>query len=151
MSKKPIHVLNAEERRLLATKLIAAFKESGAVERQADTRELQFCKRIGRLQVVCYTSIVETRQGYAVRDCGDDAIRIVVMYRSRSGDIRILGKGRRVNRVGEIDSIVSRVMDRFADGYATVQNGGERCNYCNAPMATSKRGNPYCAETCWKR
>lgn len=99
------------------------------------------------LRVVVYTSIVDD----AVREVGEDAIRVVLLYRAESdGQNRAIAKETRVHRTGEVDAICERVHERCRDAYQKGAGELERCPKCGAPMFQGKNKKKWCAEICWK-
>jgi len=99
------------------------------------------------LKIQVYTTIVDDNDlGMVVRSTGKDAIRVNV----RSPEIkRALVTETRVNRTGEIEDIVERMIGRARDAYKIACESG-KCPKCDAPRAMSKNGNWYCAKVCWK-
>jgi len=119
------------------------------------------------LVINIFTSIVEG----GVRTKGADAIRICTEYETKAlredkeeGAYstqnlvfqRPLQKGQELSqcliqrRGASVDDIVERVVERARAAYRAL-NLVKRCTRCQAPMALSKQGKEYCAETCWKR
>lgn len=142
---------NPEHRRLLASEILAALRAAGGKNRPCanPNAETQIAFRRGRLQVVCYTSIV----GDAVRPVAKDAIRFAVLYLNKANEVRPLGKGEsRVYRTGEIADIVGRVMRQWNETIAALDKcAASCCPKCRAPMAYSpKKKKAYCADLCWK-
>ena len=99
------------------------------------------------VRVQVWTSV--DRASGMTRDVGDDAIRVCAVYRTNDGTDRGILKTTRVNRVGDIDAIVGRVVDRARTVWGNAGTA-PRCNRCGAPTFTSKAGNQVCAELCWK-
>ncbi|NBR00444.1 MAG: hypothetical protein EBT97_08335 [Actinobacteria bacterium] len=99
------------------------------------------------VRVQVWTSV--DRSSGLTRDVGDDAIRVCAVYRAKDGTDRGILKTTRVNRVGEVDAIVGRVVARARTVWGDA-NSAPRCNRCGAPTFTSKAGNQVCAELCWK-
>ncbi len=99
------------------------------------------------LKVQVYTTVVdENALGLTVRATGRDAIRVNV----RSPKVnRALVTETRVNRTGEIDDIVERMIQRARDAYKLGRQSG-KCHKCDSPRALSKAGKWYCAKVCWK-
>lgn len=99
------------------------------------------------LKVQVYTTIVDDASlGMIVRSTGKDAIRVNV----RSSEIdRALITETRVNRTGEVDDIVERMIQRARDAYKLGRQSGQ-CHKCGSPRAMSKAGKWYCAKVCWK-
>ena len=108
------------------------------------------------LEVQVFTSITA---GGQVRSIGADAIRVQLVYKNKAKrnspdneEARqyTLGTETRVHRTGEITAIVERTVERARDAYRRA-NETERCHHCGAPLAISKKGNPFCAEVCFAR
>ena len=111
--------------------------------------ELQFGRRIkidgksSNLQIVVYTTIVSDE----VREIGQDAIRVALLYRASDGSTVGIGKSKRVNRTGQIADIITRILERVK--HCEDISSVETCRFCSAPIAISKANKPYCAEKCW--
>lgn len=102
--------------------------------------------RDSSVRVRVYTSI---RHGGA-RACGADAIRVCLIWVGPNGQVRGLGSDRRVNRVGTVEDIVGRTLERMRNQYKKVSTL-ERCSSCGTPKFKSKKGNMVCAAVCWSR
>jgi hypothetical protein len=70
------------------------------------------------------------------------------LYQPRAGRWQPTGKETRINRVGSIEGIVERVVERMRAAWAKAAKPA-CCNRCGAPLFLSKRGNMVCAEICW--
>ena len=139
-----IHNHRVELAKALEDKLISCgFSRENLDER----REKVYSRPIRStgMHVVVYTSIV----GDCVRFTGKDAIRVVGMYRNGTIERGIISNTR-VNRVGEINSIIERTYERMRLTWKKCNNV-DLCRKCGAPKFTSKNGNKVCAEICWKR
>lgn len=99
------------------------------------------------LSVKIFTSVVrDTVYGLIARREGKDAIRVNVS----SPDVRrAIISEKRVNRTGQTDNIVERMLDRARDAYRLGRQSGN-CHMCGAPRAMSKGNKWYCAQVCWK-
>lgn len=145
---------NAAHRRELAVSVECLCRANGMQERPniPAGQEKQLARRVKdaggtvtNLQIVVYTSIV----GGEVRDCGEDAIRVSLLYRCGDGSVVGVGSTKRVHRTGQISDICERIQGRIKELEASVGEV-ERCRSCNAPRVKSKKtGNMYCAEKCW--
>ena len=135
-------------RQELATALMAMLSNSGFVEcTRKGTQERIFMRPVEkdtRMSVVVYTTI----KGDAVRASGLDAIRVVVLFAGTRPTPAPLGSMMRVNRVGEVERIVERTLERMRSAYRLALKT-PTCS-CGAPKAKSKKGNLYCANLCWK-
>jgi uncharacterized Zn finger protein (UPF0148 family) len=101
------------------------------------------------MRVAVYTTIVGDDAWAECRDVGKDAIRVCAVYRRKDGNERGVGKQTRVNRVGEVDAIAGRMLDRMRAAWKVAKRPN-RCPDCGAPMFISKKGNEVCAELCWQ-
>lgn len=157
----PYDPSNAIDRYLLAQEIEHALTKAGFVEEwHGDeqgkgrdpgdiTKERTFYRHVEDvpdIRIVVYTTIEGTR----VRATGKDAIRVAAMYRTRRGRDRNLKRETRVNRTGDVEGIVERMLERARGAWATARNA-LRCPSCGAPMFTSKGGKDVCAEVCWER
>ena len=139
----------AEDRLALGTKLVDTLKGKGFVEIAGAAhaeRVFTFPVR-GRagMEVRVYTSVV----GASVRPYAADAIRASLVY-LHEGATRGLASDARVFRVGEIDAIVERTLERARNVYGQAA-GIPRCRDCAAPTFTTKAGKRACAALCWTR
>lgn len=137
---------NPEHRALLGEKLVAAFIDQGYKRRETKPgEEMSLARMLKRdLQVRLYTSVVAG----GVRAVGEDAIRVCLVYRARDGKQRGVGSETRINRVGEVQDIVARALQRAAALESRVADL-PRCRKCSAPLFTSKAGKEVCADLCW--
>ena len=105
----------------------------------------------GRLKVKVYTTVIGGTEDMPleVRHNGKDAIRVCGTYRMRNGKEHGIISERRVHRVGNIDEIVDRMIQRMRETWRAMKTG-ECCENCGAPKFVSKAGNKVCAEICWK-
>tara|TARA_Y100001970_G_scaffold288959_1_gene417855 strand:+ start:705 stop:1253 length:549 start_codon:yes stop_codon:yes gene_type:complete len=83
-----------------------------------------------------------------VRASGKDAIRVCAVYVTKDGKTRGLGKETRVNRTGNIEDIVERMLERMRKAWMTCKTVN-RCRDCNSPVFITKRNKQACAELCW--
>lgn len=84
----------------------------------------------------------------SVRGCGKDAIRVCAVYLGQDKS-RGLTKHRRVNRTGQLQAIVDRMMERARDAWRDVVHR-PRCRRCAAPTFQAKSGKDVCAAICWE-
>ena len=105
----------------------------------------------GLLKVKVYTTVVGGTETFplSVRHRGKDAIRVCGTYRTRLGKERGIVKEKRVNRTGNIEDIVERMLERMREVWKALKTG-DSCSKCGAPMFVSKAGNKVCSEICWK-
>ena len=138
---------NPEHRATLARELSAAFSAKGYKPRVTPAHEEEQLALMlkKQLQVRLYTSVVAG----GARAVGEDAIRVCLVYLRRDGTQQGLAGAMRVNRVGEIQDIVKRAVDRAA---ALVLSAADLpcCRKCGSPLFTAKSGKEVCAEFCWK-
>jgi hypothetical protein len=138
-----------ESRRALAAGIVDALTNHSFMEEydERSGEKVLYRPHPKGVRVQVWTS-VDRASGMA-RSVGDDAIRVCAVYRTRDGVDRGILRTTRVNRVGDVDAIVGRVVERARTVWADV-NTAPRCNRCGAPTFTSKAGNQVCAEVCWK-
>lgn len=101
-----------------------------------------------KIRVVVFSSIVNGM----CRGVGEDAIRVVALYRRKDGQDKFLVKEARVFRTGEILDISNRTVERARDVVRELirrKNQHLVCQSCGAPTFTAKSGKETCAETCW--
>jgi predicted HNH restriction endonuclease len=101
-----------------------------------------------KIRVRVYSSIVNGM----CRGLGEDAIRVVALYRRKDGKDQFLVNEARVFRTGEIIDISNRTLERARDVVRELirrKNHGMVCAKCGAPTFLSKAGRETCAETCW--
>ena len=141
-----------ESRSTLAATLCEALATHGFMEEYAErSGEKVYYRPVDnatgvRLQV--WTSV--DRATGSIREVGEDAIRVCAVYRNGSDADRGICKTGRVNRVGEINAIVERTVERARGVWRDAQKA-PHCTACGAPMFVSKAGNSVCADLCWKK
>jgi len=145
------------DRRDLATAILETLSNADFVEEYHEgdavdpTKERTFYRPItlegvDNIRVVVYTSIV----GEEVREVGKDAIRVAAVYFSeRLGRDRGVISETRIHRVGTIEAICERLLERMRSVWKKGARPN-RCPECNAPVFKSKKGNEVCADLCWK-
>ncbi len=108
-------------------------------------------KKQDLLKVRVYTTVVggEDQKPLTVRHSGKDAIRVCGTYTTRTGVERGIVSEKRVNRTGNIEEIIERMLDRMRQTWKALQTG-EVCGQCGAPKFVSRAGNKVCAEICWQ-
>lgn len=145
---------SASSRRHLAESILQVLSTANFIEEWHDdpgdiTRERVFYFPVLKapgVRILVYTSIVNDE----VREVGKDAIRIVAVYKSKRDDKeKGIVSTTRVNRVGDVDAIAQRVLERMRTVYKKAVNP-DRCPHCGAPMFISRKGNRVCAEICWE-
>jgi hypothetical protein len=134
---------NPAHRRELAAAIIAKLEQLGFTRRDGHREAVYARTREPNVTVMVYTTIV---QG-VVRAVGEDAIRVALVYEGQPQD-RGLAKDRAVHRVGTIDAIVGRLVERVESAQTAELN---RCRRCNGPAFLSRSNSPTCAAICWER
>lgn len=132
---------------LLDQRLTEAKFKIAAVRGGEDVYELVVTSKI---RILVYSSIV---QGMC-RGNGEDAIRVVAVYRRADGKDQFLLSETRVNRIGQTLDIANRTIERARDIYRELvrrKNANMVCRRCGAPTFLSKSKNEVCAETCWTK
>jgi len=148
-------------RQMLALSVLGRLEEAGFVEEppkeklaRPELAEKIFSRVVGSpkdgMKVMVYSTVVGDGDAvpYEVRGAGKDAIRVSSVYVTKDGATRGITSDRRVNRHGDIDDIVDRMIERMRDAWSACKSG-ERCRDCGAPKFTSKGGKKVCAEICW--
>ena len=138
---------NRGSRQALAGALVTMLDNAGfEAEVIPGTKEAVFTRPLNeKIRVAVYTSIVDGE----CRAVGFDAIRVAALYRTKDGKNRGICKAdKRVNRVGQVEAIVDRTLERMRDVYRTAQTP-DCCDACGAPKFISKKGNAVCADLCW--
>jgi len=96
-------------------------------------REVVFSRELdSRFSIIIFSSI--TPCNGVSRERGSDAIR-VAMYDTENSCVIKLGK--RVNRVGTPEDVISRTLERARDVYRHWKSN--RCPKCNSPMQPRTR------------
>ncbi len=108
-------------------------------------RAHEFRGRATGISVRVLTTAVRTGETYAVRAKDKDAIRVQLVT-----DDRILATCARVFRVGEIEEVAERTIERCREVWLRA-NAWPRCTDCGSPRAISKKKKWYCAALCWKK
>lgn len=148
-------------RQMLALSILGRLEEAGFHEEplkeklaRPELAEKVFSRVVGSpkdgMKVMVYSTVVGDGEGvpYEVRGAGKDAIRVAGIYVTRDGIPRGISSERRVNRHGDIDDIVERMVGRMRDAWRTCKSG-EYCRNCGAPKFVTKTGKKACAEICW--
>ena len=138
-----------ESRRGLAEGIVARLAGHSFMEEydERSGEKVLYRPHPGGVRIQVWTSI--DRATGLVRSVGDDAIRVCAVYRAKDGSDRGILKVTRVHRVGDVDAIVGRVVDRARSVWTAIASA-PRCHRCGAPTFTSKAGNQVCADLCWK-
>lgn len=143
-----------EDRAALATQIVATLDTAGfKMVRMSGTNEAVYTRSVagthGKVNVVVYTTVVRGALGQITRSCGWDSIKVCATYTGRGGKVQGLIRETRVHRVGELDAITGRMLERMRSVYRKALQT-PRCSSCGAPKFTSKAGNLVCANICWK-
>jgi hypothetical protein len=135
------------DRTTLGLAILSRLEDAGFTEESSHSpgAERVFAREVRKgMNVKVFTSVV----GVNARDCGADAIRVSSVYTKRDGGTRGVAKERRVNRTGNVEEIVERMVGRMRDAWTTTRNI-PCCSSCGAPKFVAKSGNTVCAEICW--
>jgi len=126
-------------------------RERGTMERVYSFQLKSYEKTIP-VRVKIYTSI-DLRSGEC-RTVGADAIRICAVRRYDDGSVRGFMKHRRINRTGQIQSIIKRMDSKIR----AIQSDAVKkwsnpvfCSSCGAPTFVSKSGRDVCSKLCWTK
>jgi hypothetical protein len=139
---------STEHRKTLAEGILSTMQAAGLqIDELRNSQEITLSVLVKEgIKVRVYTS-VDKRDGL-IRACGEDAIRVCTLYRTREGDVRGIGKETRVHRTGDINMIVVRLVERIAKAKEALKE--MPICHCGAPQFKSKKGNMVCADLCWK-
>lgn len=143
-------------RKLLAQHILRVVLDAGFAEAAVEGRGIKervfyrVVDQIPGVRVQVYTSIEGFGDAAAVREVGEDAIRVCAVYRDGEKSDHGLVSATRIHRTGTIEAIRERLYVRMREAY-----GGAlkvpRCDRCGAPTFLSKKKNRVCAELCWTR
>lgn len=100
-------------------------------DRVGDERVYTRTGRNSSLRIVVYSSVQEGET--AARDCGTDAIRVVLLGKSRTEE-RCFYKARRINRTGTVQEILDRVLNRILEAAEASKNYHGPCTKCGCPL-----------------
>jgi len=134
-----------ESRRLLGESLVARVLKAGFVEEPRHGERVFWREVTPGIRVMVWSSVV----GGSARPVAEDAIRVSAVYRAADGKERGIVKVTRVNRVGEVEAIVERVIVRMREAWDRSRKV-ERC-HCGAPKFETKKKTLACAALCWTR
>ena len=103
------------------------------------------------MKIQVYTTVIGDNENVPVevRASGKDAIRVCAVYVTKDGETRGLSKETRVNRTGDIEDIVDRMIERMRNAWRTCKTA-ELCASCSAPKFVTKNNKLCCSEICWK-
>lgn len=152
----PYNPNSPSSRQELAYSVLALMEKSGFTPLEIPgTNEAVYAREVegtgGRIKVLVYTSVEQGVNGPIIRACGTDAIRASAVYFPGAGAReRGLGSETRVHRVGKIEDITERLLERMRSVYKNAK-AGERCKSCGAPKFLSRNKNLVCADVCWTR
>ena len=148
-------------RQLLALQILGKLEDAG-FEHEPLTRKMAkpymaeriYARHDGLppgMKVQVYTTVIGDGENVPieVRVSGKDAIRVCAVYVTKDGKTRGLGKETRVNRAGNIEDIVDRMVERMRKAWMTCKTA-EKCNSCGAPKFVTKNNKLCCSEICWK-
>jgi hypothetical protein len=122
----------------------AVEKRGGWISRSTSGREVVYdlSPHKGRGHVRVFTSLANGEA--TVRDCGKDAVRIVVGHNDNDGRFRPHGKGRRIYRTapaGDESARVTAFLDRLKGALREAYGAAmvvPECPLCEATMARRK-------------
>lgn len=148
----------AMHRRVLAQHILnvvltAGFMEEDPTGRNSLIKERVFYRGVDgvpNVRVQVWTTIVGFDDDATVRDSGKDAIRVCAVYSTKGGLERGIVSTTRIHRVGTIEAICERLLDRMREVYRKAARP-KRCDRCGAPTFISKNKNQVCAEICFAR
>lgn len=84
------------------------------------------------LKIVVYTSLPAVEGN--TRGCGEDAIRVVLVYEPATGPSFGLATFTRIHRTGTVEKVLARILDRARLAYAEGNTFGRwHCPKCGAP------------------
>lgn len=84
----------------------------------------------GLLKMVVYTSVAWSAA--KARACGNDAIRVALVFCDANGRRTGVSSTTKVLRTGSVDGVLARLRTRMADAWAE-RRGLKRCARCGAP------------------
>ena len=134
---------SAADRRELARRIVDALEHAGLARLDRPGESVYAIEREPNVRVLVYTSIVSG----SVRGVGEDAIRVATVWTGPPRD-RGLDSETTIHRVGTVDAIVARLLERVGHARTAAL---PRCERCRAPAFRSKAGKPTCAAICWER
>lgn len=141
-------------REALAGFILSSLHEAGFSEvtkHGSFVKEMVFEREVkDNIWVKVYTTVCEDEGRISVRMKDKDAIRVIGVYRSSEGKERgIIRAKRRVFRVGKVEDIPERMLERMREVWRLCMVP-ESCK-CGAPKFKSKKGNEVCADLCWTK
>jgi hypothetical protein len=148
--------LDSKSRQTLQAKVIMTLADAGFNEVSFEgTNERVFARDVHDTdaRVLVYTSIVNGK----TREVGRDAIRVCAvrpMTNSTDKTERGIVKTMRVNRVGKVDAITERMLERMRKAYGQARKvclkTSQSCKSCGSDQFLSKKGNWVCSSFCWR-
>ena len=117
-------------------------------------QEMVFSRAIQNsdVRVFGYTSIdLRSRE---MRIVGEDAIRVCGVRKFADGSTRGIIKRKRINRVGGVQAIPDRMLERMRSAYGearTAHTNPTFCKSCGARNFITKKGKECCSALCWKK
>lgn len=117
-------------------------------------QEMVFSRAIPNsdVRVLVYTSIdLRSRE---MRIVGEDAIRVCGVRKFADGSTRGIIKRKRINRVGGVQAIPDRMLERMRSAYGearTAHTNPTFCKSCGARNFITKKGKECCSALCWKK
>jgi hypothetical protein len=145
-------------RSTLAGSLLHKLKTAGFTDETAQhqplCKERVFSRAIPNsdVRVLVYTSI-DIRSN-EMRIVGEDAIRVCGVRKFADGSTRGIIKRKRINRVGGVQAIPDRMLERMRSAYGearTAHTNPTFCKSCGARNFITKKGKECCSALCWKK
>lgn len=143
-------------RGVLADHIIQVVRNAGFTEASVlpqGIKERVFYREVDGLpgvRVVVYTTVEGVDLQATVRECGEDAIRVCVVYRDSERKDHGLVSMTRVHRTGTVEAIRERLLIRMREAWRAAFQV-PRCTHCGAPTFLSKKKNRVCAALCWTK
>lgn len=148
---------NQHHRLTLAGSLLHTLKQAGFTDETSQhhpCQEMVFSRTLPNsdVRVLVYTSIdLRSRE---MRVVGEDAVRVCGVRKFADGSTRGIIKRKRVNRMGDVDAIPSRMLDRMRSAYEEARTAHANptfCGSCGARNFITKKGKECCSALCWKK
>lgn len=83
------------------------------------------------LRIVVYSSVTEGAD--TARDCGEDAIRVLLLGTVSGGKEWCLRKTKRIHRTGSVAKVLDRILDRILEAVELAKIYGGPCPDCGSP------------------
>lgn len=83
------------------------------------------------LKIAVYSSVTEGAA--TARECGEDAIRVVLLGKVSGGKEWCLRKTTRIHRTGSVAKVLARILDRIMEAAEAAKLYGGPCPDCGSP------------------